>query len=288
MCQMKTSFLVLMLNCCCFIFASENKITPNREPSVVISVSRGHYEVYNQELHSETSWRVDFVESIRGVGKEQMESLNNTLISCAFPYLKDYIKKGGLPRPDVAHCNIMDYSGSVVFAPDREKTLEACGSSYNCHTFWSNLRICFASTEYVTWDHSIMDVDMGGSGCQTEKYPRVYSIRKQRFVTEEEFIDMKKFPEVCNLLLAQYLRIDGRLVSDEEAKKEISGVTGRFTVELDGMRWWLPPYTIFCGARGNVEAFLSWKQLRPYLLPGVEEKFCLSEQQKMDLCVRQK
>ena len=39
---------------------------------------------------------------------------------------------------------------------------------------------------------------------------------------------------------------------------------GNFMIEPAGIRWYIPPYSVFCGAAGVVDTLVPWDDLKPF------------------------
>lgn len=221
--------------------------------------------------HVWAEWRIEWPEAVSGGDKIALGAIRRAIIDdCFGSLIEDSDKKASqrFPTPDkaVQHVFSRAYGKLDTGTGDGD-------DSFSMHSFdfAANLQIRFAGAGYIGYVLRGYENE-GGSGCHSYVTARVFSLATGRPVKEADFMTpsgAEAFPKAFYDAITRKEGVRDFLTgAEDDAKRAL----GNFVFEPEGIRWWLPPYSLFAGAAGVQDQLMTWKDLRPFLKPGKEQE----------------
>ncbi len=238
-------------------------------------------QIYEGQINSESSgmsvhaeWRIEWPESFSSASSKGLAVIQRQMIDDCFGSLvmgrcgwEDRSVSQVFTTPDKALQVVFSRAYEKLDVPPEDDSL-----TMRAFDFGANLTIRFAASGYVGYVLEGYENE-GGNGCHSYVIARVLSLATGLEVTETDFMTQKglaSFPKAFYDLIIRKGDVRECLIGTEDDTK---AALGNFVFEPEGIRWWLPPYSLFAGAAGVQDMLMTWKDLKPYLKSGKERDF---------------
>ena len=155
-----------------------------------------------------------------------------------------------------------DFAQVILFKIALEKVCEREDAfPARSFVFSADLKINFVTDGYIGYTLRGYENE-GGNGCHSYIIARVISLTTGRCIRESDLILTNKLTKLRDYIVKK---------SAAEFKVEPDSLFngsffdgGTFMIEPDGIRWYIPPYTVYPGCAGVVDVIITWDELTPY------------------------
>lgn len=248
--------------------------TTNLSPTVEAQIYEGQIRSKSLGMFVLAEWRIEWPEAISGVSSDGLDAIQREMIDDCFGSL--VTGRSGwegksvsqvLPTPDKALQLVFSRAyGKLDVSPEEDRP------SMRSFDFQANLTIRFADAGYIGYVLEGYENE-GGNGCHSYVSANVLLLETGRRITEQDFMTpagMEAFPKVFFDRISRQPHANKYVIGDENDAK---AAFGNFMFESEGIRWWLPAYSIFAGAAGVQDLLMNWQELKPFLKSGKDKEF---------------
>lgn len=248
--------------------------TTNLSPTVKAQIYEGQIRSKSSGMSVDAEWRIEWPEAVSGASSNGLAVIKRQMIDDCFGTLvmgrcgwEDKRVSQVYPTPDKALQLVFSRAYEKLDVPPEDDRPSMRDSG-----FIANLSIRFADAGYMGY---VLDgyTNEGGNGCHSYVSASVLSLATGCPLQESDFMTpagLKAFPKVCFDRVSKKPDVKDYVNGNETDAK---AALGNFVIEPEGIRWWLPAYSVFAGCAGVQDMLLSWQELKPLLMPGKDEVF---------------
>jgi len=242
----------------------------NLSPTVKAQIYEGQILSDSSGMGVHAEWRIEWPEAVSGASSNGLAAIKCQMIDDCFGSLGvggDKKVSQVYPTPDKALQLVFSCAYGKLDVPPEDDIL-----SMRAFDFRAILTIRFADAGYMGYVLEGYENE-GGNGCHSYVSANVLSLETGRRITEKDFMTpagMEAFPKVFLERISRKPDASMYVIGDETDAKY---VFGNFIIEPEGIRWWLPAYTVFSGVAGVQDLLVPWQELKPFLIPGKDQVF---------------
>ncbi|MDX9795049.1 MAG: RsiV family protein [Kiritimatiellia bacterium] len=213
-------------------------------------------------LGLDIDWNVEWPETIDGVGEKVLTAIHRRICLDVFtePFYDRDSKKPPMhyDRPDQAQRYLV-YRALFKIREQADRYLD----------YHAKLKICLATSGYL--GYTIIGCHSeGGNGCHDYSISRVFSLNTGKLISEHDLFDPENYDPLNRHIVAKAVKEKNTSTMPEEVSAYRDVMSrglfddGNFMIEPGGIRWHIPPYSVFCGADGVVDTLVPWDDLKPF------------------------
>ena len=274
-CELRTVYFCVI----CFAVALTGRSIHAREttnlfPNVTARICEGKIVTEFSPLWVHATWRIEWPEAISNVSRQVLGIIQRQMIDDCF---------GSMARNG---CGGEDKKVSEVYStPDRALQLvfsrayskldvppEDDHPTLRVFDFIANLKIHFVNAGYMGYVLKGYENE-GGNGCHSYVVANVLSLTTGQLLKESDFMThsgLAAFPKAFFDRITYNEAVRSFVIGDVN---DATAGLGNFVIVPEGIRWWVPAYSIFAGAAGVQDLLMTWQELKPFMKPGVENVF---------------
>ncbi len=246
-------FLALCANLTTSLYA-ENEVT--------LKTCEGCVKSSFNNLGLDIDWNIDWPDNIDGVDKNVLTAIRRQICRDVFtdPFY-DHKSKTAPMRYDAP-----DQAQRYLVYKALFKIREQANRYLDYH---AKLKICLATAGYLGYTIDGYHTE-GGNGCHAYSINRVFSLNTGKLLSEHDFFDTEKYAQLNRHIVDKACKEQNSPPLPPEmapySKVMSDGLfeNGNFMIEPGGIRWYIPPYSVFCGAAGVVDTIVPWDNLKPF------------------------
>jgi hypothetical protein len=211
-------------------------------------------------LDIDATWDIDMPYVIPGTTKSVLQKIQEQI--CYDAFTSHTVAKSRGKSANVVPWKA-DSAQLYVFQVALQKVAEQEESfSARSFDFKATLKVNFVTEGYIGYTLKGY-ANEGGNGCHSYTTARVLSLTTGKHLVETDFILTNKLMELRNFIIKKeggpdvetYIRSEGTFFGE-----------GTFILEPKGIRWYIPPYSIYPGCAGVVDVLVTWDELKPYFV----------------------
>lgn len=220
-------------------------------------------------LGVDVEWNIEWPEEITGVKPKVLKriqyGINLEAFVCPFVADLDSIHPPAIyDRPDVAQKHLFEAVLRKINETEDSHVTRAL--SYCC-----TLKICLATEGYIGYTIAGYHNE-GGNGCHSYARTRIFSLNTGKRIQEHDLLNTNKYTALRKLIVDKASKEQNTSTMPDEVAAYSDVMSdglfdrGNFMIEPGGIRWYIPPYSVFCGAAGVVDTLVPWDDLKPFFI----------------------
>ena len=243
-------------------------------PDITVKPCKGMIKSTFETLTIDAEWNIDWPVEIAGASEVVVSAIRRQI--CQDALVQPF--GGGWDESESNSYDRIDYAQGGLFRSVLRKVNEKEDSYLTRALYYrADLKISLLSDGFLGYTLNGCQNE-GGGGCHSYTVVRVISLSTGRPLIESEFIPTNNFPALIRKIIKNVCTARKIEVLQPDELPEIMD-KGNFIIEKKGIRWYLPAYSVFCGADGVQNMLVTWDELRPFFGdPNYLKAF-----QKMDL-----
>ncbi len=232
-------------------------------PVITVKACEGAIKSDFETLTIDAEWKVAWPVQAEGVPVAAMDAIRKQICADVFGGLFE----DGKEPADALYSERLDYAQLALFRLAVGK-VEETEDSFTARAldFRATLKVTFASDGYIGYRLEGYHNE-GGNGCHSYVTARVMSLSTGAVLRESDFIATNRFSELYALIVKR--ACEGKKTSPFDPPPAYDPKCRLFDaacymLEPEGIRWYLPPYSVFPGCAGVVDALVTWDDLKPF------------------------
>ena len=278
-----------LLSACTAVLVSLPTLLSAEPQEIIITTCEGKISSEFESLWINAVWKIDWPERVSHIQPHVMTIVRKQICADTFGFLswkynemeneKDKDQDKDKEMRDILCSERLDYAQLDLFRTATEKvaeTEESFCARLRELDFQAFLEILFVTDGYIGYRLDGYHNE-GGNGCHSNVIVRVLSLTTGNPLRESDFIATKRFPDLYAHIVSKACAESGFTSFDLMPNYKPSDSlfdSASFMIEPEGIRWYLPPYSVFPGGAGVVDTLVTWDDLKPFFTePGYWNAF---------------
>lgn len=252
-----------LFSACAAVLIVLPALLPAVAQDVTITTCKGDIASSFKTLRINARWEIDWPECVNHISPHAMTAIRKQICADTFGILSNDGDEdmNGLFAERLDYAQLALFRRAVIMVAETEDM--PCMRALDFHAF---LKILFVTDGYIGYRLDGCHNE-GGNGCHSYVISRVLSLATGRPLYESDLIATNRFPELyAHIVRKACGDVDVKPFDSEPKYSPQSRLfdTCTFMIEPEGIRWFLPPYSVFPGCAGVVDSLVTWDELKPF------------------------